>query len=191
MKLLSLAVILLLFASPAFAVDIVTEIKETKNYLSAGLEYAQFSLGSGSITGSAIRVDFTHYFSNNYSIEMFITSAVNASTSSSFTTLGGYFYYTLTGDCCSFNKIISLDGAPIVMESTNKKNSLKVGLGIDQVFLNGSKSVYSISGLGFGAEYDFKMFNKLFKAASRYSVMSSNNNSIQGLFFSLQMTFGL
>jgi len=189
-----LALILCFFSTQAFAVDVLTQTVETRNYLSAGMEYAQFSLGNGGkINGTSLHLDFTHYFNNRFGMEVSLSSAVNASaaTASSFTTIGAYGYYTAFGDCCSLNKIVSLDGVPILIESTNKKNSLKVGAGIDQVFLNGSKSVYSISGLGLGAQYDFKMFNRLFKASGRYSMMSSNNIDITGLFFGLQMTFGL
>lgn len=195
MKLRNLLAFILVFVSAqAFATDVLTQTVETRNYLSAGMEYASFTLeNGGKVAGTSIHVDFTHYFNNKYGIEISLASAFNASstTASSFTTIGGYAYYTLFGDCCSLNKIVTLDGAPILIESTNKRNSLKAGLGIDQVFLNGSKSVYSISGLGLGVQYDFKMFNRLFKASGKYSMMSSNEMDVTGLFFSLQMTFGL
>ncbi len=195
MKLRNLLTFISVFISTqAYAVDVLTQTVETRNYLSAGMEYATFNLeNGGKIAGTSIHADFTHYFNNRFGAEISLASAFNASsaTASSFTTIGGYVHYTIFGDCCSLNKIITLDGAPIVIESTNKRNSLKVGVGIDQVFLNGSKSVYSISGLGLGAQYDFKMFHRLFKASARYSMMSSNEMDVAGLFFSLQMTFGL
>lgn len=195
MKLRNLLALILCFVSAqAFAVDVLTQTVETRNYLSAGMEMAQFSLDNGGkISGTTIHIDFTHYFNNKFGMEVSLSSAINASaaTASSFTTIGGYGYYTVFGDCCSLNKIVTMDGIPILIESTNKRNSLKVGAGIDQVFLNGSKSVYSISGLGLGLQYDFKLFNRLFKASGRYSMMSSNNMDITGMFFGLQMTFGL
>lgn len=193
MKLHNLLLFFIIFSTSAYAVDVQTQSYESKNYLSAGLEFAQFTLEGGSLNGTSVKVDFSHYFTPKWGIEVFLASAVNASSggASNFTTLGGYFNYTLLGNCCSIQKTISMDGSPIVVETSSKKNQLKVGVGIDQVFLNGSKSVYSISGVGAGASYEFRMFDYPLKASGRYSMMSSGAMSISGIFFGLGMTFGL
>lgn len=177
----------------ASALEIKTETSTSSNYLSASGEFAQFTLPEGYIRGDGLRVDFMHYFSNKMSFDAFLGSAVNSqsSVSSSFTGLGGYFYYTAFGNCCAMKKTISSGGAPILIETQAKKNSVSVGVGLDQFFLNGTAAVYSVSGLGVGAKYQFNLFNYNFETAARYSMMSASGVSIKGLFVSAGVVFGL
>jgi hypothetical protein len=177
-----------------WALDIKTETTTATNYLSAGAEYSQFAFPTGTIHGSGIRAGFSHYFSEKFDIDVFLASALGAQGSvgsSSFTGIGGYVYYTVSGNCCAMRKTISSMGVPILRETRKKQNSFKIGAGLDQFFLNGTAAVYSISGLGAGAKYQFGLFNYNFEAAARYSVMSANGVGINGIFISIGMIFDL
>jgi len=184
--------LLLLVISPySFAMDMHLEQDRTKSFISISGEFSQFKLEEGLIAGPSLKVDFNSAFSERFSIELYLASAMSASGGSSFTGIGGYAYYNIFGDCCAAYRRVSIDGKPMISETAEKAQNLQLGFGVDQFFLNGSRSVYSASGLGFGALYQFSLFKYDFKAEARHSQMSAGQNKIQGNFFSLGMVFGL
>lgn len=193
MKRLSWFVLTLGISSTASAMDMRLDETQNRSFLSASGEYSQFNLdeGAGKIAGSGLKIDFTHAFSEKTSLEMYLASALNTSGGSSFTGLGGYMFYNIFGNCCVSQRVVYIDGKPLISESSRKGQSLQVGAGLDQFFLNGSKSVYSSSGVGVAAVYQFALFNYNFKAEARQSQMTAGKTKIQGSFFSLGLTFAL
>jgi hypothetical protein len=178
-------------SSTAVAMDLHLEQERSKSFLTASAEFSQFTLEEGSIGGSGLKVDFNNSFTDKISLEIYLASAINTTGGSSFTGLGGYTYYNLYGDCCLSSRRVLLDGRPMMTETTNKGSNLQVGVGLDQFFLNGSKSVYSASGLGLSAIYQFALFKYNFKAEGRHSQMTAGENKIQGTFFSFGLVFAL
>lgn len=191
MKLLSFLVLLQFLAFSAGAVDLRTDQSRTKSFLTASGEFSQFTLEEGSIAGSGLKVDFTNAFTDKLALEIFLSSGLNTSGGASFTGLGGYTYYNLLGECCATVRTVLVDGRPTVTETSIRGQNLQVGLGLDQYFLNGSKSVYSASGLGFAAVYQFALFKYNFKAEARHSMMNAGQNKIQGNFVSFGVVFAL
>lgn len=195
MKLLSSVVVTcvlaVLFSSSVQAMDLHVQQERSKSFLTASAEFSQFVLEEGSIGGSGLKVDFLNAFSDNVSLEIYLASAINTTGGSSFTGLGGYTFYNVYGDCCLTNRRVILDGKPMVTETTLKGANFQVGVGLDQFFLNGSKSVYSASGLGLAAIYQFPLFKYNFKAEARHSRMTAGENKIQGTFFSFGIVFAL
>lgn len=181
----------LFLCSSAKAMDLHLEQDRAKSFLTASAEFSQFTLEEGSIGGSGLKVDFNNAFTDKISMEIYLASAINTTGGSSFTGLGGYTYYNVYGDCCLSTRRVILDGKPMVTETTNKGTNLQVGVGLDQFFLNGSKSVYSASGLGISAIYQFALFKYNFKAEGRHSQMTAGENKIQGTFFSFGLVFAL
>jgi hypothetical protein len=177
----------------AFADEVKSEDKEITNFLGAAFELSQMTLKGGTISGNGIKVDFSHYFNDKLSLEVYLSTAINASSAvqSSYTGLGAYVYYTLSGNCCDLKKTVTYDGVPVLVEKNERNSSFQLGAGLDQFLLNGSKSVYSISGIGLGATYQFMLFGYHMKAAGRYSLMSANSETVNGLFFSIGVLFGL
>jgi len=164
-----------------------------KSFLGISGEFAQFKLDGAAISGSGLKVDFSHAIQDKYSLDIYLSSAVNSAgnVQVSFTGLGGYAFYNIFGNCCQENRVIYIDGKPLVTENVEKESSLQVGIGLDQYFLNGTKTVYSTSGLGIAANYQFKMFQHNFKIEVRHSQMATGQNKITGDFFSLGMIFSL
>lgn len=185
---------LVLFAPSAlWALDMRTEMIQKKSFLGISGEFAQFNLDGAAISGSGLKIDFAHAIQDKFNLDIYLSSAVNSTggVQVSFTGLGGYAFYNVFGNCCQENRVIYIDGKPLVTENIEKESSLQVGLGLDQYFLNGAKTVYSTSGLGVAVNYQFKMFHQNFKAEFRHSQMSSGQNKITGNFFSLGMIFVL
>lgn len=191
MKLLSL--LLLFFSSAAFAegVELQTNIDDEKRAVTVSFEMAQFALPAGTISGMGGKVEYTHYLTKKISIDPFFAMAfgTQGGVSSTFTGFGGYVNYSLLGDCCSSKKAIAIEGRALVTEEKPRTSLLRVGLGFDQVFLNGDKAVYPASGLGAGASYEFPLLGFNFRLAARTSFMTANSQSIQALFFGAGINF--
>ncbi len=191
MKLLSALLFFQMIATSALAMDMRTGLSTTKSFLTASGEAAQFTLDEGQISGSGLKVDFMNSFSDKIALAVYLASAINTAGGASFTGIGGYTYYNIFGECCATIRTVAVDGKPMVTETSLRGQNLQVGLGLDQFFLNGSKSVYSASGLGLSVIYQFPLFNYNFKTEARHSQMTAGQNKIQGNFFSFGVVFAL
>lgn len=187
----------LLFFSVCFAqaseYSLTQTIDSKKSFLGASYENSSFKLTDGEIKGSGVKIDFAYFFSQKLNLEMALSTALNAqsSTQASFTGIEGYLYYTLLGDSYDTLRNVSLNQQTVFVDRNQKMNSLMIGVGVDQYLLNGSKSVYSASGLGAGMIYRFNLFNYNFKAGVRSSTMTAGAQKMQGLFYSLGLVFTL
>lgn len=187
-------IFLSLLTSSSWALDLKSEVKESKSQISPSLEISQFSISEGTLTGTGGKIDFSHNFTKGMNVELYFSTALTAkgsSLQSSFTGLGGYIFYSLWGDCCDLRKTHSIDGVSIITETVESKNSLEIGVGLDQFFLNGSKAVYSSSGFGVGMNYRFRLFDYNLKFSTKYSMLTANNVAASGIFFGLGMIFPL
>jgi hypothetical protein len=178
-------------SAPAFAISTNVETHDEDNYFTGSFEHSDFKLPAGAITGTGAKVSFSHYFKRSISFDIYLSSALGGGGSATATGLGGYFYYTLFGDFGGSSKTVSLEGVPVLVERKPKSSSLQLGLGLDEFFLNGSEQVYSVSGFGFGAKYQFELFHQYFEVGGRYSMMSTNNTPVKGTFFGFGILFPL
>lgn len=185
----------LLVSATVHAADLTLNVKtdDHRSMISTSFESSQFTLAEGSILGTSAKVDFSYFVSPKLDFEIYLSSALNLQkgAQASFTGLGGYVYYTVWGDSFETQKTVSIIQQSIITDKNNKIYNLQVGAGLDQFLLNGSKSVYSASGIGIGAIYRFNIYDYNLKAAARYSTMTSGANKLQGLFLGLGIVFTL
>lgn len=180
--------------TPARAADLnlKTEKVAKNNFLSAAFEMATFQVESDSVSGTGVKLNFGHHFDYPLQIDLSFFTAINgAETQVSFSGLGASLYYDVFGSCCETEITTYLGSEKIAVEKNKPSNSLQVGLGIDQFYLNGTKNVYSSSGLNVGAVYKFNLFNYNLMATARYSLLNSNKQKIQAYFFGLGILFPL
>lgn len=175
----------------AKAWDLRTSLDQQENSLAISGEISQFSLSGGSISGQGIRLDFNHSFQQNYSAEVFLSTALSSTGASSFTGYGGYGFYDLWATGHARHQVTAIDGIPVLQESEEQTQVFQVGLGISQYLLNGSKGVYSSSGFGAAANYIFRLSKYNIKASGRYSSLISNNTSVQAVSLSIGIAFPL
>jgi hypothetical protein len=176
----------------AAELNMKTEKTVQNNSLSAAFEMATFTFEGESVGGSGIKLDYGHHFEAPLEMNLSLFTAINGSSNQvSFSGLGGSLYYDVFGICCSSTTSTYLGSEKIIVEKTKPTNSLQVGIGLDQFYLNGSKSVYSSSGFNVGAAYKFTMFDYNLKAAARYSMMGTDKQKIQAYFLSLGIVFPL
>lgn len=186
--------IILVFGLNLQAADLNMKMEKfiQKNSMSAAFEMATFTFESESVGGSGVKLDYGHHFDSPLELNLSLFTAINGSeTQVSFSGLGGSLYYDVFGICCSTVTTTYLGSEKAIVETSKPSNSLQVGIGVDQFYLNGSKSVYSSSGFNVGAAYKFTFFDYNLKAAARYSMLGSEKQKIQAYFLSLGIVFSL
>lgn len=194
-KLICLASFLLNTQVFAESLSLDTKIEEKKSKIGLSYETSNFSTNEGSIHGMGGKLDFIHSFTNVWSVDLFLSTALNSqgSVQNRFTGLGVYFLYTLFGEPYSSKKTTLVNNQPIATEtSIIAPQSLLVGPGLNQYFLNGNQGIYSSSGLSATAIYNFELFKINWKLSSRYTMMSASSNiNVKGLFFDFGFTLAL
>ncbi len=175
----------------AEGLDLRASNADKTSYLSAAFEYSSFKISDGNIKGSGIKIDYLYAFSEKFSLDIYLSTGFGGQTATqaSFTGTGAYVYYSLLGNCCLIDRSVYIAGTSILNESNTPSNHFSIGLGADQYLLNGSKSVYSASGVGIGLNYEFDLWKYRAKAGLRYSAMTSNQINIQATFYSLGIVF--
>ncbi len=193
-KRLSLIFTMIFVGLSAQAADLnmKTEKVSRNNSMSASFEMATFTFESESVGGTGLKLDYSHHFEPPIQVDLSLFTAINASQSQvSFSGLGASLYYDVFGNCCESVATTYLGSEKMIVEKTKVTNTLQVGIGIDQFYLNGSKSVYSSSGFNAGVAYKFNLFDYNLKAAARYSMMGTEKQKIQAYFLSLGIVFSL
>ncbi len=169
-----------------------TEVETKNSFLSAAFEVATFQVESESIMGTGLKLDYGYHFNAPFQVDVSFFTAINASeTQVSFSGIGSSFYYDLFGNCCETETTTYLGNEKVSVESTKISSSLQVGIGIDQFYLNGTKNVFSASGINAGMAYKFLLFDYNFRVSARYSMMSSNKQKINAYFIGVGLSFPL
>lgn len=167
---------------------------EKKSQISAGYENTELSTSEGTISGAGLRATYNHWFTPSYALEFGASIAMNNQggvQSNSFTGFNLFGYYNLFGKPYAGVKKTYLSDTLISTEQQNSQHSLFVGAGVSQYFLNGNRGVYSASGLGAGAIYQFRFWQSTFRLATRWNQLQASQLKIDGLAFDVGISFSL
>ena len=161
-----------------------------KGEFSFGLEGAQIQSTGSSLTGIGPRIGVDYDLGANFSVNPSASVAMDGNTII-YSGFNGYLRYSILGSLSGDHKVLTFDGKQSVDQSTPRSNRLSVGLGVEQLFLNGTQSVYPAAGFSATSAYSFKMFSSQFEVAARYSQMVANSKSFTGIFIDFSFLLGL
>lgn len=191
--LLRVLILTIFFQSVSYALEFKTQYEKKKNSISVLGISSSFTTEEGAISGSGLGVDFGHAFNDKTTFEISLSTALSQGkgVASSFTGLSGFVYYNFFAGCCDKFKTVLISGVPIYEETLLDPYLLQLGIGVNQYFLNGSKGVYSSSGLGLGANFLFRAWDFRVKLSARASKMTSNETEVTGIFLGAGLIFPL
>lgn len=184
---------LILLPSISLALDVRSEVEKSRSQVSVVGESSNLSTEAGDVQGFGMQVEFSHFFREDISMNIAVSTALSSGNglSSSFTGFYGYGNYLLTGNCCLTRNNTVLDGTVLTSEITDQTNRWLVGLGLEQFFLNGNRGVYSASGPGISTSYYFGFWGYTWKTEFRYAHLLSNEQPVSAMFLGLGLTFDL
>lgn len=167
---------------------------ENKSHISAGYETTSLSTSEGTIAGAGLRAAYNHWLSPSWAFEFGASVAMNSQSavqSNSFTGFNVFGYYNLFGRPYSAEKKTYLSDVLISTETQDTRHSFFVGGGVSQYFLNGNRGVYSASGLGLGAVYQFRLWQSTLRVSSRWNQLQAAQLTINGMCFDVGLSFSL
>jgi hypothetical protein len=171
-----------------------SEINEYKSQITASYELTDLKTDEGNIAGAGLRVTFNHWLTPSLSLDFGASVAINNQSSvqsNSFTGFNFFTYYNVFGKPYGSEKKIQISDHSLLTERQKQRHSLFVGAGVSQYFLNGNRGVYSASGLGVGAIYQFQIWNTLLRLSSRWNQLEASQIKIDGLSYDLGICFSL
>ncbi|NUN05216.1 MAG: hypothetical protein HUU57_05595 [Bdellovibrio sp.] len=187
MSLKVFAALAILVSSPtAWALSIDSSLKEVNTSATVSTEFSQLAVEGESISGSGLKLGFDFLLTNHISTEFLLATTLdpNNGFQTSYTALGLYGSYNLL-DASRYTRKIQLNGKNIFIERHEAPQKLSVGLGFEQVLLNGSRGVYSASGPGLSITYQRELFGWNTVFAVRKAMLKSNTLDVDFLALNL------
>ena len=182
----TIASLLALFTHGAWALSIDSSLKENNTSATVCSEFSQLSVEGESITGSGLKLGFDFLMTNHISTEFLLATTLdpNNGFQTSYTALGLYGSYNLL-DASSYTRKLQLNGKNVFIEKHEAPQKLMIGVGFEQVLLNGSRGVYSASGPGLGITYQREFFGWNTVLGVRKTMLKSNTLDVDFLALNL------
>lgn len=116
-----------------------------------GLETSQFTLPTGKLNGMGMGVGYEYYINQKFSADISFGQVFGSKGSSSiFQSLCAAIHtgvsYSLFGYLGSSVELIQYSGNTVVRNMRSREFNIRLGIGMDQFWFNGTESVYPASG---------------------------------------------
>ncbi|MFP5518875.1 MAG: hypothetical protein ACLGGX_03170 [Bdellovibrionia bacterium] len=160
-----------------------------------GAETANLASETASITGFGPRFGLEYSFTDAWSFAANVNFAFQMTGKAGaffYSGLSGNMRYTFIGSSRNQSEaIISSNGRNIYSMENAIKQRAALLVGLEQLFLNGTTSIYPAVGVAVGGSYSFSMFNRAFDADLRYSTMTANGNPLSMISVGISTGLGI
>ena len=103
----------------------------------------------------------------------------------------GYAKYALTGHNYIADSTLSFKGASLMQKTTKPGQRLVLGVGADQLFLNGSKNIYPATGPSAMCGYSFVALGLWLDVSVSYGVLTANDLQVGYTALKTSIVFGM
>lgn len=158
-----------------------------------GLEFPSLKVGTASLTGGGFRFGYDYALNDHWSVNPNLALVFAASKTQGYLYSGfnGILRYSLFGGARPKQEVLLKDNQPIVSQQVGRESRLFLGLGIEQLFLNGAQQVYPAAGPTAVVGYSFNFMKSWFEVSARLDLLSANSRSVTGGALNLSMLIGL
>ena len=176
---------ILLLSSAALAEEELNTSYQTESKhseISIGGEFVTLQSASGSLSGLGPRFGFDFGLSDKWSIAANITFAFEATGKA-----GSFFYsglrgvaeYSFIGESMkSVTSVNRADGTAFYSAAPLGNDRFAGFFGLEQLFLNGTTSIYPAAGLAIGGLWEFPFWGHGAQLDIRYSTLTANDNAL-------------
>ena len=162
-----------------------------KSTLSVGLEYASLQT-SVPLSGYGLTLGFSYALSRNWELGAMLSQIFDSKGFSYlYTGLGASVKYSVFGSFLSGSHEVSSLLGPVVKETQTQEKIVAIGIGAEQLLINGSTQVYPASGITVQASYHFPVFAKWWVLGVRAGSFSAAQKTFSALFLNLSIPFEL
>ena len=184
--------ILVLLTQVAFAQDSKLTYFESEDRFEfvLGLQASQMTTSLGAATGFGPVVEFDYGLSTNFSTGMLFSQVFDTSERAAlFLDIYGFVQYSLTGSALGSRRRILYQGETVVDEFKQKRSGLSLGVGPEQLIVNGSVSAYPSSGVAASLHWDTTLIATPVGTHLRFSTLSARGESLTVFSFHLGFRF--
>lgn len=199
-KLLEVLLLLVIAVPSAFCeelqsgLDLNLRTRKNNTQFTLGTQYSNFQMLSRGLGGYGIQLGFEYALLPSWSIQANLSQGFDASGGAFhylFTDVNAFVYFALLGDFIPQDQEILYHDQGIVKTNTVRGKTVSIGMGAEQMLLNGASQVYPATGISLALRYHFPMFNQWFVASVRDGMFSLNRQSFNGLFLGISVLLDL
>jgi len=159
--------------------------KFTRSQVSLGAETVNLSSSGASIMGLGSRAGFEYSLDDRFSLGanmMFCFQASGKPGAFFYSGLNGLIRYAFRGSSIKYSDSIKRRDGTLIYEVTPAaRKRMTAFIGMEQLFLNGSTSIYPAVGPTAGGSYGFGLWGQSIEIDARYSMLTANDNPLSAL----------
>lgn len=159
----------------------------SRAHFTIGSEVVSLSSDTTSVMGVGPRAGFEYALSERWSMGTNVAFSFQVTGKQGaffFSSVNGTFRYALRGSAMKFTSIVSKkDGETVYFSKPFTQRRVTALIGMDQLFLNGSTSIYPAVGATVGLSYGFGLLDREAELEVRYSSLTANDNPISMIAF--------
>ena len=183
----------LIFGVTAQAEDFQVIEKNERSRLSLLSQFGSMTLGGQSLSTQGLQIQYGYGVLNSLQLEGFIATALSSGNSSglssTFTGLGLYALYSIWGNNIQASKQLVLNNKSIYSEVSNASSLFLVGAGVDNYMLNGTKGIYSSTGVGVEVSCLFPIWGYTGRANLKYTNLEAGSKNVEMILGDLGLSF--
>lgn len=188
-----LMTLVLVFGVTAQAEDFQVIEKNERSRLSLLSQFGSMTLGGQSLSTQGLQIQYGYSVLNSLQLEGFIATALSSGSSSglssTFTGLGLYTLYSVWGSNIQASKQLVLNNKSIYSEVSNASSLILVGAGVDNYLLNGTKGIYSSTGVGVEVSCLFPFWGYTGRANLKYTNLEAGGKNVEMILGDLGLSF--
>ena len=174
------------YADPSIQVE--EQIERVRILL--GVEGSQSSSTLSSMTAVGPHAHISYGLADKHAAGLAITQTYETdSMSALYFDVAGFYEYAVRGSYLSKTYKLKQDSKEISREQSPQKSITSLGIGLDQMFLNGKNNIYSGTGVTFKAAHDFRLSSIPLNVGLRYSALTVKGESFSVFSFTLSYLY--
>lgn len=160
-----------------------------KTEFAVGAEFSQIQLPGLSLTGYGACLSYQFAFSERWAVKPQMSQALGSGSTYLYTSIAGFASYALTGSYYWGHQELKVNGVTAASIQVPRTNVWSVGVGLEQIFLNGAQSVYAAPGMAVFTSYSWQWMNRQMTAGLRVGNYKSGNTEIKGTIINVSLPF--
>jgi hypothetical protein len=169
-----------------------SDTKIHRSGLTVGTEISQLQLPTASFLGLGFSFAYQYAVNSNWAVRPQIGQVLNTSGGTYlYTSFAGFVTYALTGSQLWGSSDVTFGGKPVSSITYPRLSTFSVGVGVEQLLLNGTQAVYAAPGYSALATYTTPVLGTWISFSGRLGQYQSNQQQITGILFNVAFPFAL
>lgn len=158
-----------------------------------GVEFASLQTSLQSLSGYGLHFGYQYILTNHWAVDGSLAqiygSGAGAGVSALYSALNATVRYAVASEFPQASTQIYFRGKKAFEESPDNYRTFAVGLQMNQLFLNGTNSVFNATGIAAVLSYDARLLGYRMRPELRYGMLSANDADMTAIFANVLFVF--